>query len=172
MMMKWMEVNGLGKNFSKFRIFIFEGGVNNLHGIPGIISGVISAIVAASASRGNFDGNRLYVFYPSRVPSFNSTLYQEYNLADSEYSAGGLGRTAVQQGGYQIAALAMTIGFALVGGVITGYIMKIPIVEQIEHEEEMFDDDSNWLTPEDYSLKLTEVRVQGDEELRGLSSSV
>jgi ammonium transporter Rh len=137
-----------------------------LHGIPGIISGVISAIVAASASRNNFSGNRLYAFYPSRTPVVNSTLYTEFSLAESEFAAGGLGRSAVQQGGYQIAALAMTIGFALVGGVIAGYVMKIPIVEQIDQEEEILDDEAQWKTPEDYSLKLTEVRVNNEEELQ------
>lgn len=141
--------------------------MNNLHGISGIISGIASAIVAATATREKFHGNRLYVFYPSRTPMTNSTEYHDYALMDTAFVQGGLGRTAGQQGGYQIAALAMTIGFALIGGFITGYIMRIPIIEQVDEIEEMFDDEPNWITPEDYSLKLTEVRVQqrnGTEE--------
>jgi ammonium transporter Rh len=116
--------------------------------------------------------NRLYAFYPSRIPMSNSTEYKNYTLAYTEYSQGGMGRTALQQGGYQMAALAMTLGVAIVSGVITGYIMKLPIIEQISDSEEMFDDEPNWVTPEDYSLKLTEVRVQQqrngvyDEELQ------
>ena len=34
-------------------------GVNNLHGMPGLISGIASAIVAATATRESFNGNRL-----------------------------------------------------------------------------------------------------------------
>ncbi len=143
-------------------------GVNNLHGMPGLLSGIASAIVAATTTREQFTGNRLYMFYPSRTPMANSTEYRNFSLGLTEYSKGGLGRTAVQQGGYQIAALAMTLGLALVGGILTGYIMKLPIIEQIEDVEEMFDDEPHWVTPEDYSLKLTEVRVQqrAEEEMQ------
>lgn len=79
----------------------------------------------------------------------------------------GLGRTPLQQSGYQLAALGTTIAIALVGGVLTGLIMRIPIIEQVSEIEEMFDDEPHWRTPEDYSLKLTEVRVQQrtDEEI-------
>jgi hypothetical protein len=90
----------------------------------------------------------------------NSTEFKNYTLGVTEYAQGGLGRTPVQQGGYQMAALAMTLAVALISGVITGYIMKLPIIEQIDECEEMFDDEPHWVTPEDYSLKLTEVRVQ------------
>ena len=71
-------------------------GVNNLHGMPGILSGLIGAIVAATASRENYHGNSLYKFYPSRTPSFNSTDYFQYNLNDSNsgFTDGGDGRLA------------------------------------------------------------------------------
>ena len=144
-------------------------GVNNLHGMPGILSGIASAIVAATATRDKYDGNRLYVFYPSRTPIANSTDYANFTLESTDFAKGGLGRTAVMQGGYQMAALALTLGMALIGGIITGYIMKLPIIEQVQDVEEMFDDEPNWITPEDYSLKLTEVRVQnrdGEEEMQ------
>lgn len=144
-------------------------GVNNLHGMPGLLSGIASAIVAATATRDKYNGNRLYTFYPSRIPSVNSTEFANLSLDATDFVNGGLGRTAVMQGGYQLAAIGVTLAMAIVGGIITGYIMKLPIIEQIEDIEEMFDDEPNWLTPEDYSLKLTEVRVQsreGDEEMQ------
>lgn len=137
--------------------------------MPGLLSAIASAIVAATAKRENYNGNRLYVFYPSRIPMLNSTEYSNFSLDSTEFAEGGLGRTAAVQGGYQMAALAVTLGMAIIGGIITGYIMKLPIIEQIEDIEEMFDDEPNWLTPEDYSLKLTEVRVQnreGEEEMQ------
>ena len=42
--------------------------------------------------------------------------------------------------------------------------MKIPIIETIDEEEEMFDDEPHFVTPEDYSLKLAEVRVRSRDE--------
>ena len=35
----------------------FEGGVNNLHGMPGLISGIGGTIVAAVATRSSFEAN-------------------------------------------------------------------------------------------------------------------
>lgn len=100
------------------------------------------------------------------------------SLDNTKFAAGGLGRTGMAQAGFQLASLSMTLGIALVGGILTGYLMKLPIFEQIEEVEEMFDDEPHWVTPEDYSLKLTEVRVQqrngagGDEEeMKNLSTS-
>ena len=36
---------------------IFKGGVNNLHGMPGLISGIGGTIVAAAATRSSFQAN-------------------------------------------------------------------------------------------------------------------
>jgi hypothetical protein len=92
----------------------------------------------------------LYEFYPSRIPPIGSIDYIQYNLTESSYSEGGLGRSAVQQGGYQIAALCLTLGCAIVGGAITGLIIRfVPIFDQVKEVEKMFDDEPNWLLPED-----------------------
>lgn len=69
-------------------IELFKGGVNNLHGMPGLISGLASAIVAATATREAFRGNRLYEFYPARIPVVNSTEYLSLNLQNTPYAAG------------------------------------------------------------------------------------
>ena len=39
-------------------ISLFKGGVNYLHGIPGILSGIVSIIMAAVASRKDYGGDR------------------------------------------------------------------------------------------------------------------
>lgn len=134
-------------------------GVNNLHGMPGLLSGIVGGIVAASASYETYN-SRLYVFYNSRLPSINSTEFATQNLSLIEdFKLGGDGRSAVEQGGYQIAGLALTLALAIVGGALTGFVMKLPFIEQVNNEEDMFDDEPNWKTPQDYSLKLTEVRT-------------
>lgn len=40
---------------------------------------------------------RLYVYYPSRIPVYNSTEYFSENLQNSTFSNGGDGRSAMTQ---------------------------------------------------------------------------
>ena len=89
----------------------------------------------------------MYTFYPSRVPVFNSTEYNNQNLTETAYKDGGLGRSAVEQGGYQIAALALTLGMAVVSGSITGLIMRLSIFSPIEEPDALFEDEGGWLMP-------------------------
>ena len=125
---------------------------------------------------------RLFTFYPSRSaltvsPStssdVNSTVVSTTSFPHlfHENVSNSTGRSAIMQGGFQMAALALSIAVAVLGGLLTGLIMRLPFVEQIENTEEMFDDETNWMTPEDYSLKLTEVNVQNqnlDEDERSI----
>ena len=91
-------------------------GVNNLHGIPGIIGGLggfISAIIADD----NLYGDNIALIFPARAH----------------------GRTALKQGLYQLAALVTTLAISIFGGLITGFIIKyLPDVE------EYFEDNQNW----------------------------
>lgn len=72
-------------------------GVHNLHGIPGILGGIIGAISSGVANTEVY-GDQL------------NTIFTE--LAN--------GRTQAQQAGYQLATLASTLGMSLVGGYLTG----------------------------------------------------
>lgn len=133
-------------------------GVNNLHGIPGVISGLCSVIVAAVACREDYGENRLYTFYPSRVPLQNSTEYLKFELQNTEFKDGGLGRTALEQSGYQFAALAMTLVVSILTGLLTGFIMKFPFFAKIKDPENMFDDEFYYKVPEEYSMELKGLR--------------
>ncbi len=53
---------------------------------------------------------------------------------------------------YQLAGLGLTIGIAIVGGLVTGLILRIPIIDQVKYNQEMFEDHLFWETPSDYSL--------------------
>ena len=121
---------------------------------------------------------RLFTFYPSRSApiesastssggeGFSSFVGNETESTTSfptlfnQNATIGVGRSAIIQGGFQMATLALSITMAILGGLLTGLIMRLPIIEQIEEEDEMFDDEANWITPEDFSLKLTEVSIQ------------
>jgi ammonium transporter Rh len=138
-------------------------GVNNLHGMPGLIAGISSGIAAAVATRESYNGNRLYTFYPSRTPKIGSPEYIEYGLNTTEYSAGGWGRTATEQGGYQIAIIMLTLGLAISSGCIAGLIMRLPIFEQIDDKEEYFDDETGWKMPPDYESTIAvDIPVNSD----------
>ena len=54
------------------------------------------------------------------APKANSTEY--YRLKSLGLTKAGDGFTAKEMGGYQIAALFVTLGFALVGGALTGMV--------------------------------------------------
>jgi len=78
-------------------------GVHNLHGMPGIMGAVGGAVAAGLAG---------------------DVLYGE--TVGSVFSARADGRTAAEQAGFQLAALGVTLAFSIVGGIITGFIVKMP----------------------------------------------
>jgi ammonium transporter Rh len=124
-------------------------GVLSLHVIPGVIAAILGAIFAACASFTDY-GVGLYEYYPARAPTVNATEF-----ADLKLTTPGTGRGAGEQAGFQLAALALTIGMALVGGALTGLLLRLPVFEHLSEDVEMFDDEAQWVTPDDYALKLT-----------------
>jgi ammonium transporter Rh len=88
-------------------------GVHNLHGIPGVLAGLIGAFMAGIASESIYC-KTLYEIYPARADA-NMTATAEYNFLKP-----GLGRTAGEQAGYQILALVVTVVLAIVSGILTG----------------------------------------------------
>ena len=81
-------------------------GVHNLHGMPGILGAVMGGISAGQASE-NLYGQSIATVFPNRDP------------AGKAYTAG-------EQAGVQFAALGITLCFAIVGGILTGLIIKMP----------------------------------------------
>ena len=56
---------------------------------------------------------------------------------------------------YQLAALGTTLGISIVSGAITGFILNIPLWEQLE-QEEYFEDGKYW--------EMEVYQVQAEEE--------
>lgn len=98
-------------------------GVHNLHGMPGIIGGIASSIAAAAASYEDY-GEKLYKFFPETKN----------------------GRTLVEQGGYQILYLVITLVLAMLSGKISGHIVKT----LMKSPEKYFQDELNWEGAEGY----------------------
>ena len=93
-------------------------GVLNLHGIPGVIGALISAIVASRAGI-----------------NFQDNLSVEYPLQSM--------RTPYVQAGYQLAGLAVTLGIAISSGLITGFITSREWFQPIPVDA-IFDDKHHW----------------------------
>lgn len=96
-------------------------GVHNLHGMPGLIGGITSAIVI---SRG--------------VGNFGEANYSA-NFVDLSI------RTVHEQAGYQLAALATSLAFGIFGGIVCGLITgnHNPMFEPLP-DEHFFDDQWAW----------------------------
>ncbi|CAF3683688.1 unnamed protein product, partial [Rotaria sordida] len=62
---------------------------------------------------------------------------------------GGEHRSAAVQAGYQCAGLLLTLGMAIVGGVFTGLILRLPIFASPDNNS-YFDDSLNWHVPQDF----------------------
>jgi ammonium transporter Rh len=66
-------------------------------------------------------------------------------LGDAKYTALGLGETQSKQAGLQIIALLITLGIAIVSGVITGFILKLSVFSQgLTGEGDLFEDSVGW----------------------------
>lgn len=76
-------------------------GVNNLHGVPGILSGIIGAIATACIET-SFDGDDSAI--AATFPAIRK------------------GRTISEQAGYQLLAVVITFGISVVSGAFTGFI--------------------------------------------------
>jgi ammonium transporter Rh len=96
-------------------------GVNNLHGMPGVMSGIASAIVAAMATQDSYMADLLNIFTERG------------------------NRSAANQGAVQIAFLFITLGIAIAGGLVTGVIMKLQYFDPPHH---FFQDMDSWQVPE------------------------
>lgn len=96
-------------------------GVHNLHGMPGVIGGIGGAISAATAGSEAYGDNLTEIF------------------SGMSCAEGSKCRTASQQGGFQAAALIVTLCFSIFGGIFTGMIMK-----QMHHTEDYGEDAENW----------------------------
>jgi len=76
-------------------------GVHNLHGIPGVLAGVIGAISASLA---------------------DDAFGNEETLGNTFAAIADEGRTTSEQGWMQLAALGCSLGIAILGGIISGFL--------------------------------------------------
>uniref|UniRef100_A0A1Q3FSC6 Putative ammonium transporter rhbg n=1 Tax=Culex tarsalis TaxID=7177 RepID=A0A1Q3FSC6_CULTA len=129
-------------------------GVNNLHGMPALLSAVFSAIYASLATSETY-GSSLTSIFPAMAPAVNSTISTHES---EEFVIGGFGRTAAKQGAYQLLAILLTVLIAIVGGLFTGLVLKSPSIRQLE-KDELHKDDTYWETPSEASGATTNTTI-------------
>uniref|UniRef100_A0A8C6WF13 Rh family, B glycoprotein (gene/pseudogene) n=1 Tax=Neogobius melanostomus TaxID=47308 RepID=A0A8C6WF13_9GOBI len=80
-------------------------GVHNLHGMPGVLGAIVGAVTASLATPDVY-GKGMEDVFPQ--------------IANGEF-------TASAQGARQAISLAVTLGMALLGGLLVGFILKLPM---------------------------------------------
>ncbi|XP_046657634.1 ammonium transporter Rh type A-like [Daphnia pulicaria] len=120
-------------------------GVHNLHGMPGVIAGIVGAITASVATQEEY-GYSLYRQFSARAPLAGTPEFIELEH-HVEHLHAGLDRSASMQGGYQIATLFVTMAVAISGGLVTGFILRLPIFGKVPWDH-LFDDELSWEVPE------------------------
>ncbi|KAG7163205.1 Ammonium transporter Rh type B-A-like [Homarus americanus] len=117
-------------------------GVHNLHGMPGLLSALVSVGVALFASETNY-GKELYLQYPMMVPAANTSFQQ-----DLDDLAPGEGRTAGQQALYQALATFITLLLAVVFGGAVGFLLTFAPFDPLT-QPRLYTDAPWWELPED-----------------------
>ncbi|XP_076657688.1 rhesus blood group-associated glycoprotein Rh50 isoform X1 [Halictus rubicundus] len=128
-------------------------GVHNLHGMPGVLAGIFGALMAGIATETSYNKS-LYEIFQARAPS---SLEKLAEMRDDYNITLGQDRTALQQAGYQLLALAITLGIAIVSGLVTGLILRLPVCGSIP-EELKFDDEAHWELEEEESSHESKVK--------------
>lgn len=118
-------------------------GVHNLHGMPGILGAIVGAITAAAVPKEVY-GNGLVKVFPDVAA----------------------GRETSNQAGMQAISLAITLGIAIFGGLIVGFILKLPMLGA-PPDTACFEDSIYWEVPgeEHHQEELTAVRTEEEEKI-------
>lgn len=101
-------------------------GVNNLHGMPAILGGLLSVLMAGIASKDQYDQFNIDGDDPDK--SSLQEIFPQEGWGEDGWSSG-------KQAGMQLAAMLVTLVFALVGGLLTGKLLKIVGKHQITYKK-------------------------------------
>uniref|UniRef100_A0A8C7PSB2 Ammonium transporter AmtB-like domain-containing protein n=1 Tax=Oncorhynchus mykiss TaxID=8022 RepID=A0A8C7PSB2_ONCMY len=122
-------------------------GIHNLHGLTGLISCTAGICAILMANEETY-GPSMYQIFSHRAPMEGDPKLLELQQLIPGLRP-GLGRTAKEQAVYQVAAIFSTIGAAAVGGVLTGFALKLPCLAT-PSDEFCFDDELFFDVPSDF----------------------
>ncbi|TKS82589.1 FRhbg Rhesus blood group family type [Collichthys lucidus] len=121
-------------------------GVHNLHGMPGVLGAIVGAVTAAVATTDVY-GKGMDDVFPK--------------VASGEFDA-------TYQGGVQAISLGVTLGIALLGGLIVGFILKLPIFGA-PPDTICFEDSIYWEVPGEEAAHDSPMTVVSPEEAKQLN---
>ena len=130
-------------------------GIHNLHGMPGILGAVSGAISAALAGDSHVVGDNVNTIFPFRAPSTEeAALLQGWvdPLTNVTFALGE-GRTALEQGGFQMASLVVALALAIAGGFFAGKVATWQWFRPLEEPWQLFEDEVYWECPEDEEIE-------------------
>uniref|UniRef100_A0A674PR71 Rh family B glycoprotein n=1 Tax=Takifugu rubripes TaxID=31033 RepID=A0A674PR71_TAKRU len=119
-------------------------GIHNLHGMPGVLGAIVGAVTAALATTDVYGQGMADVFPAVADGSVNAT----------------------KQGGIQALSLAITLGIAVLGGLIVGFVLKLPVFGT-PPDTLCFEDSVYWevslMRPErDHRVQVQYMSTRGD----------
>jgi len=127
----------LAKLERKFKIVDIRG-ILAVHCLPGLLGAFASIIATSMAKYGSYKTS-LYRLFPAVAPMKNSTAYNELNQFEPDIPA-GLGRTIGKQAAFQASGLVLSIVNAIIGGLITGVLVKTQFFDPVDEEDAFIDD--------------------------------
>ncbi|KAL7633524.1 UNVERIFIED_CONTAM: hypothetical protein RMT77_016057 [Armadillidium vulgare] len=119
------------------------------HGLNGIIGGLLSSLLSILASSDiGYYGYSLFKIYPVRTPTEGSNELLE--VQSYLPIPAGEGRTAFEQGGFQLAGLVVVLLSASVGGALSGFLLRFKLFEgfleeDFDEEEEEYSSQGRFL---------------------------
>ncbi|KAF1390337.1 hypothetical protein PFLUV_G00057010 [Perca fluviatilis] len=126
-------------------------GIHNLHGLTGLIS-CAAGICAILMANEEIYGPSLYEIFAHRAPVEGDPKLEELQMLIPGLQP-GLGRTAREQALFQVAAVFSTIGVSALGGILTGFVLKLPYLAP-PSDDFCFDDELFFDVPPDYDSPL------------------
>ncbi|XP_047467545.1 ammonium transporter Rh type B-A-like [Mugil cephalus] len=126
-------------------------GIHNLHGLTGLISCTAGICAILMASEDVY-GPSLYEIFTHRAPVEGDPKLQELQMLVPGLQP-GLGRTAREQALFQVAAVFSTIGLSALGGILTGFVLRMPSLAS-PSDDFCFDDEPFFEVPPDYGAPL------------------
>lgn len=139
-------------------------GIHNLHGLTGLISSTAGICAILLANEETY-GPSMYQIFSHRAPPLGDPKLLELQKLIPGLKP-GLGRSAEEQALYQLAAIFSTIAAATIGGLITGFVMKLPFMAS-PPDDGCFDDELFFDLP--YDIKGPEALKDNksfDEKLK------
>ncbi|KAG7493252.1 ammonium transporter Rh type B-like [Solea senegalensis] len=136
-------------------------GIHNLHGLTGLISSTAGICAILLANEETY-GPSMYQIFSHRAPPVGDPKLLELQRLIPGLKP-GLGRTAEEQALYQVAAIFSTIAAATVGGLLTGLVMKLPVMAS-PTDEDCFDDMLFFDTPSDFDSSVLKIPLNYNEK--------